>query len=494
VGTTTVNDLNGNIETTTYNYSGGYFWVGGPQDKKFAGFKSVTETRNDRIATTYFSQGNANHSSLGEQNDQFALIGKPFRTDTMTATSTVLKRTWYRYNVQAQSGNRFLQTLFTITQSFDGAGNYRAGAQHSDVDASGNVSTSIDYGEVTLADAVASSYSDTGSDLIRTHFEWATTTATSTNPSAPTNHPSREIVTNYSGTQIAETKHVYDGLATGLLTKGNETATRRWQSGSSYATTARVFNSYGLATSLIDARGSTTTIVYDSSNLYPATTTNPLGHIESKLFNLRCGSPTQIVDANGATTTIAYDGLCRTTRKDGTSTSTLNKTETTAYTDTSGAVSVLTTKWTTDVDGIAKYEYKDGLGRVIQSRSQAEDSQWVTQDTVYDTHGRILQQSLPYFAAISTRGASSTTASLYTTYTYDALDRPLAAQTSVGTTNYSYGTWTSTVTDGNGKSRDFTNDDRGNLTHSRAQRDFFVHDELLIRRAQQPDEYHRRSR
>ncbi|WP_334392929.1 SpvB/TcaC N-terminal domain-containing protein [Bradyrhizobium sp. AZCC 2262] len=465
VSTTTVNDLNGNIETLSYDYAGGYFWTNGPEDRKFAGFKSVEETRDDKITTSYYSQGDGNDSSLGEQNDQFALIGKPFRTDVTTPAGTVLKRTWTRYGVQSQDGNRYLEVPSdSIDQSFNSGGSYRTRAQHRDTDPYGHPSSVTDYGEVTLADGLASSYSDTGSDLIATHFEWATTTASSTNPSAPTNFVSHETETNYSGAQIAETKHLYDGLVSGSVANGNETQTQKWKSGSAYATTKQVFNGYGLVTSSVDARGSTTTVVYDSSNLYPATTTNPLGHVEVRTYDLKFGKPTQIVDVNGATSTIKYDGLGRVVEKKGTdSTGTLVKMETTAYTDTSGAVSVLSTKWITDAQGIASYDYKDGLGRSIQNFSQATGTQWVAKDTVYDAHGHAYKESLPYFASASSKAPATTTGSLFTTYTYDSVDRPLTAQTTVGTTGYSYGTWDSTITNENGIAKDTTNDARGNL-------------------------------
>ena len=103
--------------------------------------------------------------------------------------------------------------------------------------------------------------------------------------------PSRELLVNQASTTVKDTKHYYDSLALGNVDKGNETKTEFWKSSSSYASTTKTYNSYGLPTQATDGRSNTTTYTYDSFNLYVATSTNSLSqttatsmttHLESR--------------------------------------------------------------------------------------------------------------------------------------------------------------------------------------------------------------------
>ena len=458
----TENDNNGNIATTSYAYAGGSYYVNGSFEHKFVGFKTITETRDDRVTTTYYSQGDGNNTSVGEQNDQYALIGKPFRIDVATPSGTVLQRTWYRYAVASTSASSsMVEPSDVIMQSFDVAGTHRDSDVHYTYDAAGNASDKYDYGEVSVADAIASSYSDIGSDLVRTHYDYATSTlATST----LTGFPTYEIIYNQSGTQVSETKHYYDGLPYGQVAKGNETQTARWISGATYATTSNAYTSFGLIGSTTDPLGNVTTTAYDANNLYPATVTNALNQTTAYVYDPRYGQPTQVTDPNNLVTTTTYDALGRPLQVNGPdATGASVKRTTYVYTDTPGSIAVQNTDWITDATGIASYSYKDGLGHVVQSITQAPSNQWQVTDTVYDAHGRAIKQSAPYFAGSFAHTAPTAVTALYTTTSYDALDRPTTISNVLGSTLYTYGTWNTTITNPNGVPTDYTRDARGNL-------------------------------
>ena len=72
----------------------------------------------------------------------------------------------------------------------------------------------------------------------------------------------------------------------------------------------------------------------------------------------------------------------------------------------------------------------------------------------------------PYLSSSSAKTASTSTPQLYTTYTYDALNRKTSVTNSVGTTYYTYKNWTTTVTDPNGKQKDYIYDDLPQETRS----------------------------
>jgi YD repeat-containing protein len=70
---------------------------------------------------------------------------------------------------------------------------------------------------------------------------------------------------------------------------------------------------------------------------------------------------------------------------------------------------------------------------------------------------------LSYFASSNSRAPATSTSQLFTTYTYDALQRVLKTANAVGSTSNAYGTWTVTTTDANSKVKDYTKDAYGNL-------------------------------
>ncbi|MDB5187991.1 MAG: hypothetical protein JWO50_511 [Candidatus Kaiserbacteria bacterium] len=458
-------DNSGVLSDTTYSYTNGLMYYASSTDKTFAGFKSVTETSGNHAITTYYSQGNTNDSSLGEQNDQYALIGKPYRQDVANLSGNILQKTWYRYvATQPNSNNYLVLPSDTIVQSFDVSSNHRERATHYVYDLSGNPVDVTDYGEVAAADSVMSSYSDTGSDLSRTHFEYATSTATSSVPNITTSYISRATQYNQAGIQISDTKHLYDNLAYGLVQRGNETQTPQWIFGSTYATSTQSYNAYGLIISKSDPKFSTTTIAYDSNNLYPATTTNALNQSTLYTYDVRFGLVIKSVDPNGLVASTSYDGLGRPLEIDGQdASSTIVKLLSYNYNDATSSLSMQKITWLNGALSIPVYSYKDGLGRTIQTATQAAVSQWIMQDTTYDSNGRVYRQSLPYFNSTSSKTAATSTAYLYSTTTYDALDRPATTTNAIGFSTILYGTWNSKVTDANGHIKDYIKDARGNL-------------------------------
>jgi RHS repeat-associated protein len=110
------------------------------------------------------------------------------------------------------------------------------------------------------------------------------------------------------------------------------------------------------------------------------------------------------------------------------------------------------------------YTYYDGLGRVMQTRkSSAASTTYAVTDESYNPLGLVHQQSFPYFASGTIRTAATTTGALFTTYTYDPLERPLTVTNAVGITSYAYANWKTTITDPRGTPKDEYDDAYGNL-------------------------------
>ena len=272
---------------------------------------------------------------------------------------------------------------------------------------------------------------------------------------------------NQSSTKIQETQFYYDGLALGNVAQGNQTKEADWITGSTYATKQDTYNSYGLVTQSIDPRNNTTTYSYDTYNLYPATTTNPLSQASEYQYDYSTGKPTETTDPNGDVTQTIYDGLGRTLaalQPDPNNPPNLETSTAYVYTDTSDAVSVHESDYMSATSSVDTYSYYDGLDRLIQTRkSSGSSGVYKVTDKIYNPLGLVAEESLPYFASSSARTAAITIPSLFTVYTYDPLQRTLTTANAVGTTTDSYANWETKTIDPNGNEKDTFDDAYGNL-------------------------------
>ena len=351
---------------------------------------------------------------------------------------------------------------FQFNSSFGGANYVPA-----DIDEIGVWSKVLSANEMTdLYNAGAGqtmAISTGGPNEFITNISYASSTSSSV-----TGKVSDETLTNGSSTKIQETKYYYDGLALGNIGAGNLTTQDDWIAGSTYATTTRnTYNNYGLVTQTLDPRNNTTTYAYDAYNLYPATTTNALGQTTGYQYDYSTGKPTQTIDPNGLKFQTTYDGLGRPLQvyqPDQVTTSTEDLKTAYTYTDTSGAVSVEESDYLNASTSVNTYSYYDGLNRLIQTRKSATDAGiYKVTDQSYNPVGLTAKESLPYFGSGASSTAATTTAPLFTTYTYDPLGRVLTTVNSVGTTTDSYDNWETKITDPNGNEKDVYHDAFGNL-------------------------------
>ncbi len=447
----TTGDGMGNYATTTYSYAGGSFYFSSttPFDRKFAGFASTTESDPAGSKTiTYFHQGNSSNSSLGEYNDHVSKIGRPYRIEKKDQSDNAYAievNKWDKYNLG--TGIDFIKLTQKTELTYDGDGDHKDKAEnYSYIDTNGNLVQKISWGEVT--GSTDGSFSDTGSDKFITAINYATDT-----PAYILALPSQETITDQSAVKVKETKYYYDTLSSGEVDDGNLTKEEKWKASSTYIDTEKTYNGYGLVTQEKDPRDKITTYSYDSYNLYPATSTNPLSQATAFWYDYSLGKPNQVKDANGYVFQTAYDGLDRVTSEkqpdQATPSSLVTKT---SYTYTDNTVPTVVQK-TENLDGSTAhdtYSYIDGLGRVIQERKESESS-FSVKDFIYNSLGLIAHESLPYFSSGSSRTTKTGTASLYVNYLYDALNRVSAIGNAVGTTTNAYDDWKLTVTDPNGE-------------------------------------------
>jgi RHS repeat-associated protein len=462
----TNNDGTQNVASTTYAYAGGSYYYNAssyPYDMQFAGFSTVTETDSaGNVTKTYYHTGNGTDSADGEYADNFWKIGKPYRVASYDNASNLYKLTITKWDSASLGSNAaFVFPDQTLTMNYDGLSTHDDSAEaYSWNDTTGNQTQKIQWGQVSGSNN--GSFTDTGSDEYVTSLTYASSTTSNV-----IGKIADETMTNQSSTKIQETQYYYDGLSLGSVSTGNLTEEANWISGSTYATTQNSYNGYGLVTQSLDPRNNTTTYSYDSFNLYPATTTNALSQSTGYTYDYSTGKPTQTVDPNGDIFQTTYDGLGRSLQvmePDPITSSTLDLKTAYTYTDTANAVSVHESDYLNGSTTVDTYSYYDGLGRLIQTRKSSQNSgTYKVTDLSYNNVNLLAEESLPYFASSSAKAAATTTVSLFTTYTYDPLQRTLTTTNAVGTTTDTYGNWEVTITDPRGKQKNEFNDAYGNL-------------------------------
>ncbi len=473
IGTSTVNPIvlshidydsaHSNTWSHDYAYKRGYFNYASTsfRDRKFAGFETVTKTTGLGKEITQYHQGDISSSTNSELEDRYVKIGQRFRTDFYDLSNNLYKRIVTKWDsATTSSPAAFVYTSRELTRNYDGDGDTKDVGMEYTYTSYGNPSKVTEWGEVT-GDSDGT-FSDTGSDKRITQYGYAT----STSPYI-VGLPSSEVVLDQSGTKVRESRYYYDSQSLGSVTKGNRTKDERWITSSSYASSTRSYNAYGLVTSETDPRGKTTSYIYDSYNLYPATSTNALSQSSKYAYDYSSGKVATTTDANGLVTAVVYDGLDRVTEEKvpDSTTGTLVTKAINIYSDGYGTSSILTTRYLNSGSTTNEYAYLDGFGREIQKRTQAEDGGlYIAKDTVYGTNGLVSKESLPYFSSGTSRTTATTSNALFTAYGYDALGRVASSTSVVGTTLTTRDQWKETVTDVLGKLKDFTYDAYGRLT------------------------------
>ncbi len=463
VATTTYKPIVGESWTDTYSYKDGdfYFSSSSPRDRKFAGFGAVEKNSGLSRSVTYQHQGNGNSTSSNESGDAIARIGLSYRVDLFDRTNNLYNIQWTNW-LEADRGDNatFVSPLSEVVLSYDGDGDHRDLAKSFTYDSYGNTTSITEWGSVDAS--MDGTYVDSDTDKRTVAYTYATNTT-----AYIVGLPSSQRLLNYAATKIKEDRLYYDNQSLGNVTDGNLTKRESWVSGSTYIDEEKTYNSYGLVTQYKDARDKATSYTYDALNLYPATTTNPLGYTTIQTYDYSSGKVSTSTDPNGRTSVIVYDAFDRPKEEkipDPQTGTPVTKT-TYTYTDTQGAVSVNTRSYLNTATTTDTYEYADGFGRKMQTRVEAEDSnQYAVRDLVYGNNGLLEKESLPYFDTGSARTASTSQSNLYTTYVYDALGRMATSTTAVGTTATVYDQWSETVFDPIGNKKMFSYDAFGRLS------------------------------
>ncbi|MCX6718450.1 MAG: FG-GAP-like repeat-containing protein [Candidatus Staskawiczbacteria bacterium] len=452
--------VNNIVSSENYQYFGGTYYYKGPFDRNLAGFAEIDQIDSaQNVTKTFYNTGSGNDSSRGQYQDNYFKIGKAYRTEQYDNSGKLYQvniNKWDSYNLAGSAG--FAKLIQATKEDYDGTINHKDKTESYSYDNSnGNQTQKIEWGQVLANND--GSFTDVGNDKYITNISYAA-------GGNVVGYPSGIIVSGQNNNKIKESRYYYDNLPLGSVSLGNQTKEEDWINNSNYASSQKVYNNYGLVSQSKDANGNATNFSYDSYNLYPAIITNALSQTTQYIYNYANGKIAQTTDANGNVFKNTYDGfgrILKTEQPDQANPATLVQKTFYIYTDTSGALSVQQTDYLDSSTAVNSYNYYDGLGRIIQTKKSAENNNFETKDYIYNNLGQLQKESLPYFSNSFGRTLPTQDFTLYTSYAYDALNRAVSSINSVGATITAYNNWKTSVTDANGKTKDFYEDAYGNL-------------------------------
>ena len=250
--------------------------------------------------------------------------------------------------------------------------------------------------------------------------------------------PTEIVVKNYDGDTLQRRSTSYD-------TNGKMTSLRRYSDNNNYELFEYDYDMYGnvdrvhLPYESISDR-MWTRYTYDAQlHTYPVTVHNALGYTSTTTYDYRIGKPLSITDLNGNTMSYEYDAAGRLVRLKGP-----NEGASVPYTilmeyhprgyghDAPTYSYAVTSHY--DIqhpdDPIQTILYCDGLGRMIQTKKDAEvedePMHIVSGKVVYDCFGRTVAQYHPVVEPLENMGYNQNyVSSTLTATSYDVLDRPL---------------------------------------------------------------------
>jgi RHS repeat-associated protein len=185
---------------------------------------------------------------------------------------------------------------------------------------------------------------------------------------------------------------------------------------------------YGLPTSVSvaatgdqNAGARVTTMTYSADGYFPASVTNPMGHVTRTTTRVRDGQPSLTIDPNGLRTIYQYDalgGLQRVLHRGATDEVTRMPDEALALSNCAGNCAPNARYKVTKVrDGApTSVTHYDLLGRVVREETTLLDGTRSYVDTSYDARGLVTRQTEPYRAGSTSYGT--------TFFNYDVLGRP----------------------------------------------------------------------
>ncbi|MDP3791310.1 MAG: toxin TcdB middle/N-terminal domain-containing protein [Candidatus Omnitrophota bacterium] len=390
VSSVTSDDGMGHAYTVTYKYWDGVFDV---PNREFLGFDQVRETDADgNYVDNWF-----------KQDPRYK--GRMYLQETKDRSGSIYSRLWNYWDCFEPYAGVYLPYLKSQDRYiYDGdSNNFKRTQTAYEYDSYGNpIKISYSGDDTAGWGTILGDEKYTYIDYVYNQDKWVLSKASHT------------YTTDSNGNKVSEGWRYYDNNSSWYSVTpvfGRLTKEEKWSNSTSNAVATFVYDTtYGNATSVADAKGRTTTTIYDSIyHMYPELVTNALGQTQSATYDPKTGQILTSTDPNGQISKRVYDVFGRAKQAFG------------PYDDSSHPsawyeydLSVIPVKLaayareennTDDPDKIrATYTFSDGIGRTVEVKSDAQDpaKQIVSNIVVYNNRG--LTDS-KFFSYLITPGA-----------------------------------------------------------------------------------------
>lgn len=377
--------VNGSVPYTyTYFYRQGLISLNG---RGFLGFesKSVSDASTNTLSVSYFNQtfpftGLVDSSTVSRLSDKALLTRNRFMYDDVTAV--MAGSTIYQVRKRKERVDNYNYGTYKFTLAADYG-----------YDAYGNVTSLANLGDSTLPQNAVYTFSKYDNNTDKWQLGYLTSKKV-TSDAQGSKMLSYDSVTYYSETRNIQTSSSWDNQQNAWLTTGYK------------------YDAYGNRITQTSPSGDITTFVYDASTDYtfPSQVISPPNMQGKKLtssakYELAFGTQIQTTDPNGVTLEKKVDGLGRITTVKGPGPNgdmvVLAKTQW-VLTGQNGyyTESQALTNWSGNEWSIAR-TYTDGLLRNYRTTSFGtggnNSSNTKITDTWFDSEGRVIRQSLPYY-------------------------------------------------------------------------------------------------
>jgi RHS repeat-associated protein len=392
----TTDDLKGNIADTTFVYEQGSW---NSAERMFMGFRKVTATLPCNTGETQCP------SKVSTYDQTLACLGQSPTIDERDGTGFIMRSQVAYFTTDTQAPFICHPTQ-NLSNAYVGALSKTSKLSQT-FDLYGNLNQTVDEGnkDVTGDERwTGASYFPNTADYI---------------VGCPAEEWIHEGVDN-TGTLLQNIRHFYSGATdqNASTTLCEETRNDSWITGTSFASMTKIFDAYGNAASSLDAVGNRTDQIYDATyNLYPVETRLPKYFASAPdtrfkttaTWDMACQLPLTGTDINGQITTNQYDALCRLTRQDRPSGDYIRA----QYSSASPfPISMFRSPGGGQTAERNQYDRFDGFGRIYETRKDEfvgfNSIVWTT----YNKRGKVASTTMPFKDS-----------PVYTTYTYDALDR-----------------------------------------------------------------------
>ena len=369
----------------SYKYFNGMYHSGLPHERSTLGFEWIEKTDENTGSSikTYYHQGDIDLRWLIEKEETYGSDRKLYQVKEYHYDKQLIKDNsssteWHDIKFIYKTDDY----LYNYNGEDDSPIEYRIEYRY---DNNGNLIESINHGDTATA-----------SDDQRTVTEYvANLTDYVTLPSVV-----RKYAIGLDGSEglAAETRFFYTNY---LLTQ------KEFENGRQDVIQTYGYDDYGNLISETDGNGNTGAITYD--NIYQTfvrVVTNALGYTKETVYD-DLMRPVKTIDANGAIWETVYDEFSREKATIAPGDDAVNPTTKKIYPDefinTQTGKPLFPQRMKTELkkcgsNYLVKYDYFDGLGRVIQQKIEAENG-WITIDHYYDNSGREYRTSVPYLTA-----------------------------------------------------------------------------------------------